>query len=561
MSSKKYAIGVDFGTESGRAVLVEVATGREVATSVYTYENRVIDEFLPVEGDPVRLEPEWALQDPQDYLRTFQNTIPAVLKESQIDPVDVIGVGIDFTACTMMPVKKDGTPLCVIPELRRNPHAWVKLWKHHAAQPEADQINATARQMGEAWLDRYGGKISSEWFFAKTLQILHEAPEIYRAADRLLEAADWVVWQLTGVESRNTCTAGYKAIWSKRQGFPDKKYFAALDPRLVNVIDEKMTRIITPIGDRAGSLTPQAAGWTGLQPGIAVAIANVDAHVSVPAATVTEAGRMVMIMGTSICHMVLSKEEHIVPGMCGYVEDGILPGFFGYEAGQSCVGDHFAWFVENCVPAAYQQEAEARGVNIHALLEEKAARLRPGESGLLALDWWNGNRSVLVDVDLSGLLLGATLATKAEEIYRALIEATAYGTRVIIDAFEHYGVPINELVACGGLPEKNKLLMQIYSDVTGREMKVTASQQTPALGSAMFGAVVAGQAAGGYDSIYEAVQHMARLKDEVYKPIPENSKAYDKLFAEYLRLHDYFGRGENNVMKTLKHIRDEVRAV
>jgi len=561
MSSKKYAIGVDFGTESGRAVLVEVATGREVATSVYTYENRVIDEFLPVEGDPVRLEPEWALQDPQDYLRTFQNTIPAVLKESQIDPVDVIGVGIDFTACTMMPVKKDGTPLCVIPELRRNPHAWVKLWKHHAAQPEADQINATARQMGEAWLDRYGGKISSEWFFAKTLQILHEAPEIYQAADRLLEAADWVVWQLTGVESRNTCTAGYKAIWSKRQGFPDKKYFAALDPRLENVIDEKMTRIITPIGDRAGSLTPQAAGWTGLQPGIAVAIANVDAHVSVPAATVTEAGRMVMIMGTSICHMVLSKEEHIVPGMCGYVEDGILPGFFGYEAGQSCVGDHFAWFVENCVPAAYQQEAEARGVNIHALLEEKAARLRPGESGLLALDWWNGNRSVLVDVDLSGLLLGATLATKAEEIYRALIEATAYGTRVIIDAFEHYGVPINELVACGGLPEKNKLLMQIYSDVTGREMKVTASQQTPALGSAMFGAVVAGQAAGGYDSIYEAVQHMARLKDEVYKPIPENSKAYDKLFAEYLRLHDYFGRGENNVMKTLKHIRDEVRAV
>ena len=561
MSSKKYAIGVDFGTESGRAVLVEVATGWEVATSVYTYENRVIDEFLPVEGDPVRLEPEWALQDPQDYLRTFQNTIPAVLKESQIDPVDVIGVGIDFTACTMMPVKKDGTPLCVIPELRRNPHAWVKLWKHHAAQPEADQINATARQMGEAWLDRYGGKISSEWFFAKTLQILHEAPEIYQAADRLLEAADWVVWQLTGVESRNTCTAGYKAIWSKRQGFPDKKYFAALDPRLENVIDEKMTRIITPIGDRAGSLTPQAAGWTGLQPGIAVAIANVDAHVSVPAATVTEAGRMVMIMGTSICHMVLSKEEHIVPGMCGYVEDGILPGFFGYEAGQSCVGDHFAWFVENCVPAAYQQEAEARGVNIHALLEEKAARLRPGESGLLALDWWNGNRSVLVDVDLSGLLLGATLATKAEEIYRALIEATAYGTRVIIDAFEHYGVPINELVACGGLPEKNKLLMQIYSDVTGREMKVTASQQTPALGSAMFGAVAAGQAAGGYDSIYEAVQHMARLKDEVYKPIPENSKAYDKLFAEYLRLHDYFGRGDNDVMKTLKHIRDEVRPV
>lgn len=560
MVSKKYSIGVDFGTESGRAVLVEVATGREVATSVYTYQYRVIDEFLPVGGAPVELEPEWALQDPEDYIRTFQTTIPAVLNESKIDPGDVIGIGIDFTACTMMPVKKDGTPLCVISDYRRNPHAWVKLWKHHAAQPEADQINATARQMKESWLNRYGGKISSEWFFSKTLQILHEAPEIYQAADRLIEAADWVIWQLTGVETRNTCTAGYKAIWSKREGFPSKAYFAALDPRLENVIDEKMTRTITPIGDRAGSLTPQAAGWTGLKPGIAVAIANVDAHVSVPAATVTEAGRMVMIMGTSICHMVLSKEEHIVPGMCGYVEDGILPGFFGYEAGQSCVGDHFAWFVENCVPATYQQEAEKRNINIHALLEEKAAKLKPGESGLLALDWWNGNRSVLVDVNLSGMLLGATLATKAEEIYRALIEATAYGTRVIVEAFEHNGVPVNELVACGGLPEKNKLLMQIYSDVTGREMRVSASQQTPALGSAMFGALAAGKAAGGYDSILEAARNMARLKAVVFKPIPENAETYDKLFAEYLRLHDYFGRGENDVMKTLKHIRDEVRS-
>ncbi len=559
MSHQKYAIGVDFGTESGRAVLVEVATGREVATSVYTYKNRVIDEFLPVEGAPVPLDPEWALQDPEDYIRTFQKTIPAILKESKIDPQDVIGIGIDFTACTMMPVKKDGMPLCVIPELRRNPHSWVKLWKHHAAQLEADQINVTARQMGEAWLDRYGGKISSEWFFSKTLQILHEAPDIFQVADRLIEAADWVVWQLTGVETRNSCTAGYKAIWSKREGFPEKRYFAALDPRLENVVDEKMTRKVTPIGDRAGRLTVQAAGWTGLKPRIAVAIANVDAHVSVPAATVTEAGRMVMIMGTSICHMVLSKEEHIVPGMCGYVEDGILPGFFGYEAGQSCVGDHFAWFVENCVPAAYEKEAEARKVNIHALLEEKAAMLKPGESGLLALDWWNGNRSVLVDVNLSGMLLGATLATKAEEIYRALIEATAYGTRVIIDAFEKHGIPIEELVACGGLPEKNKLLMQIYADVTGREMKVSASQQTPALGSAMFGAVAAGKAAGGYASILEAAHFMAHLKDEVFRPIPENAKVYDKLFAEYLRLYDYFGRGENNVMKTLKHIRDEVR--
>ncbi|OGO28482.1 MAG: ribulokinase [Chloroflexi bacterium RBG_16_52_11] len=557
MSKPRFAIGVDFGTESGRAVLVDVATGKEVATSVYPYSNGVIDEILP--GTDIRLEPDWALQDPEDYIRAFQDVIPGVLQQSGVDPVDVIGIGIDFTACTMLPVKADGRPLCALPEYRENPHAWVKLWKHHAAQPEADKINEIARRMDQRWSDRYGGKISSEWFFSKTLQILDEAPEIYAAANRLIEAADWVVWQLTGVETRNSCTAGYKAIWSKREGFPDKEYFAALDPRLENVIDEKMSRVITPIGQCAGGLTPGAAAWTGLRPGTAVAIANVDAHVAVPAATVTEPGRMVMIMGTSTCHMVLGDEEYIVPGMCGYVEDGIIPGYFGYEAGQSCVGDHFAWLVENCVPAQYEHEANSRGLDIHQLLEEKAAKLKPGESGLLALDWWNGNRSILVDVDLTGMLLGATLATKAEEIYRALIEATAYGTRIIIETFEKSGVPVNELVACGGLPDKNKLLMQIYADVTGREIKVTASGQSSALGSAMFGAVAAGSAAGGYDTIFEAAQHMAGVKDEVYHPIPENQVIYNRLYAEYVRLHDYFGRGENDVMKRLKDIRKEVR--
>ena len=555
MSKGKYAIGVDFGTESGRAVLVDVATGQEVATTVYPYQNGVLDERLPVPGAPVRLEPDWALQDPEDYLRTYQQAIPALLQQTGVDPADVVGVGIDFTACTMLPVQANGTPLCLRPEYRRNPHALVKLWKHHAAQPEADRINATARRLGEKWLDRYGGKISSEWFFSKTLQILDEAPAIYAADDRLIEAADWAVWQLTGEEKRNSCTAGYKALWSKREGFPPDAYFAALDPRLAHVIDQKMSRKIYSLGERAGGLTPQAAEWTGLQPGTAVAIANVDAHVSVPAATVTEPGRMVMIMGTSICHMVLGTAERPVEGMCGVVEDGIIPGLYGFEAGQSGVGDIFAWFVEHAVPPEYHAAAQKRQLDLHKLLELEAARLQPGESGLLALDWWNGNRSVLVDVDLTGMLLGATLATKAPEIYRALIEATAFGTRVIIEAFEKNGVAVHELVACGGLPEKNKLLMQIYADVTGREIKVTASQQTPALGSAMFGAVAAGRAAGGYDSIFEAAQHMARLQRQTYQPIPAHQQVYDQLYAQYLRLYDYFGRGENNVMKVLKRIK------
>ena len=471
----KYVLGVDFGTESGRALLVDVANGREVATHVHAYAEGVIDEKLPESG--IRLEPDWALQDPNDYLEVFKRAVPAVLKAGEASPDDVIGLGIDFTACTMLPVKADGTPLRFMPQYRDHPHAWVKLWKHHAAQPEANKLNETARRLGYDFLDRYGGKISSEWFVPKAWQILDEDPEIYAAADRLIEAADWVVWQLTGHEVRNLTTAGYKGMWSKRAGFPPNEFFAALDPRLERLVDDKMSREIHGLGEKAGGLTEEAARWTGLHPGTAVAVANVDAHVAVPAATVTEPGRMVIIMGTSNCHMVLGAEEHIVPGMCGYVEDGIIPGLFGYEAGQSCVGDHFAWFTENCVPAAYEREAQAHGVSVHQLLEEKAARLKPGESGLLALDWWNGNRSVLVDVDLTGLLIGATLLTRPEEIYRALIEATAYGTRIIIEAFEANHVPVHEIVATGGLPDRNKLLMQIYADVTGRPIVIAGTHQ------------------------------------------------------------------------------------
>ena len=557
----RYAVGVDFGTESGRAVLVDVADGRQVATAVSRYRNGVIDERLPAPDQDVSLAVDWALQDPEDYLRVFREAIPAVLLQAAVDPADVVGVGIDFTACTMLPVTRDGTPLCQLPDLRANPHAWVKLWKHHAAQPEADRINEVARATNQPWLDRYGGRISSEWFFSKALQILDEAPEVYAAADRLIEAADWVVWRLTGIETRNACTAGYKAMWSKRDGFPDPTYFAALDPRLANVIDDKMQRDVRFMGERAGGLSDEAASWTGLLPGTAVAVANVDAHAAAPASTVIEPGRMVMIMGTSTCHIVLSPDERDVPGMCGYVEDGVIPGFFGYEAGQSCVGDHFSWFVEHAVPAAYEGEARERGIDVHALLQEKAARLRVGQSGLLALDWWNGNRSVLVDAELGGLLIGATLATVPEEIYRALIEATAYGTRVIIETFEAHGVPIREIVACGGLADKSPLIMQIYADVTGRPFRLSASDQTPALGSAMFGAVAAGTAAGGHATIQDATRAMARLKDLVYEPIAENVAVYELLYREYVRLHDYFGRGGNDVMKTLRRLRAQASAI
>jgi L-ribulokinase len=558
VSKHKYAIGLDFGTESGRAVLVDVIDGREVATAVHPYSDGVMDNVLP--GTGASLPNDFALQNPADYVEVLRVTIPAVVKEAGIGPEEVIGLGTDFTACTMLPIDSTGTPLCQKPEWRDNPNAWVKIWKHHAAQPEANRLNEIAGERGEPWLQRYGGKISSEWLFPKIWETLNKAPEVYEAADRFIEAADWIVLQLTGEERRNSCTAGYKAIWNKREGYPTDDFFAALDPRLRTVVDDKLSRQIYPLGQRAGNLTPEMAELAGLRPGTAVAIGNVDAHVSVPVATVVEPGRMVIIMGTSNCHMVLGTQERIVPGMCGVVEDGIIPGFHGYEAGQSCVGDHFAWFVKNCAPAAYHDEARAQGVDLHQLLEEKAARQKPGEHGLLALDWWNGNRSVLVDVDLTGMLLGATLATRPEDIYRALIEATAYGTRMIIDTFQDSGVAVDEIVACGGLPERNKLLMQIYADVTGRQIQVSASQQAGALGSAMFGAVAAGKAAGGYGSIFEAAQHMARLKDEVYMPIPEHKTVYDLIYADYARLHDYFGRGENDVMKRLKELKASVQA-
>jgi L-ribulokinase len=551
----RYTIGVDFGTESGRAVVIDVADGRQLATVVQPYRNGVIDVRLPYPDQGVTLPPDWALQDPDDYLDVVRLAVPAVILEAGVDPGDVIGIGIDFTACTMLPARADGTALAQLPVFRSNPHAWVKLWKHHAAQPQADRINAVARETGQAWLERYGGKISSEWFFAKALQILEEAPEVYAAADRLIEAADWVVWRLTGTETRNACTAGYKAMWSKRDGFPPASYFGALDPRFADVVDTRMQRVLLAAGQRAGGLSPEAAGWTGLPAGLAVAVANVDAHVAVPAATVVEPGRMVMIMGTSTCHMVLSSDERAVPGMCGCVEDGIIPGRFGYEAGQSCVGDHFSWFVDQGVPEAYRAEAQERGLDLHTLLQDKAARLRVGESGLIALDWWNGNRSVLVDAALSGLLVGATIATRPEEIYRALIEATAYGTRVIIETFEENGVPVREVVACGGLAEKSPLILQIYADVTGLPFRVSASDQTPALGAAMFGAVAAGPAAGGHASIEDAAAAMARLRPEVYQPDLANHETYDTLYREYVRLHDYFGRGENDVMKTLRSLR------
>lgn len=550
----KYTLGIDYGTLSGRAVLVNAQTGEEIASAMLEYPHAVMDTQLPCGK---KLAHDWALQHPQDYVDVLTHTIPEVLRQSGVKAEDVIGIGTDFTACTVLPVKRDGTPLCFLPEFAENPHAYIKLWKHHAAQDKANRLNEIATSRGEKWLQNYGGKISSEWLFPKLWQILDEAPEVYSAMDDFVEAADWVVWQLTGTQTRNSCCAGYKAMYNKKTGYPSKDFFRALDPRMENVIEDKLSCPVTPLGQKAGGLTADMAKKLGLLEGTAVSIGNVDAHVCVPAVGIDAPGQMLAIMGTSTCHIMMGTEEHQVPGMCGVVEDGVMPGYAGYEAGQSCVGDHFAWFVDNCCPAAYHDAAKENGVGIHSYLTALAAKQKVGEHGLLALDWWNGNRSVLVDVDLTGMMLGMTLQTKPEDMYRALIEATAYGTRMIVENYREHGVAVEAFYASGGISQKNAMLIQIYADVLNMEIKIAGAAQGPALGSAIFAAVAAGSANGGYDDVFTAARAMGKVKDLVYKPIAENAKVYDQLFAEYRTLHDYFGRGANDVMKRLKEIKKQ----
>jgi L-ribulokinase len=545
-------VGVDFGTLSGRALVVRVSDGAELGTATHDYSHGVMDGTLAATGE--ELPPDWALQDPADYLDVLREAVPAAVVAAGVDPSQVIGIGTDFTACTVLPTLADGTPLSQVDGLAGRPHAYAKLWKHHAAQPQADRINELAHACGEPWIARYGGKISSEWQYAKGLQLLEEDPEIYQRAERWIEAADWIIWQLAGTETRNACTAGYKGIWQDGH-YPSRDFLAALNPGFAGFAEDKLAHPISPLGARAGSLTAQAARLTGLPEGVAVAVGNVDAHVTPPAANAIAPGQMVLIMGTSTCHVMNGDKLAEVPGMCGVVDGGIVAGRWGYEAGQTGVGDLFAWQAEHATPPAYHEEAARRGVSVHDLLSAEAAGQAPGGHGLLALDWLNGNRSVLVDHHLSGVVAGLTLATRAPDVYRALIESTAFGTRVIIDAFEGSGIGVHELVIAGGLI-RNELIMQIYADVTRRPLSLIGSAQGPALGSAIHAAV----AAGAYPDVPAAAAAMGSMRRAVYTPDGASADVYDQLYAEYVLLHDYFGRSANEVLHRLRALRDRVHA-
>ncbi len=540
-------IGLDFGTEAVRAVLVDADHGELLATSARSYAHGVIDVVLPGEG--LALGEGWALQNPTDWMLALVEVVREVVRRSRTAQDEIIGLGIDFTSCTMLPVDADGQPLSTDPEWAGVPHAWPKLWKHHAAQPQADRINAVATAGGEPWLARYGGKISSEWMMPKALEILENAPDVYHAADRFVEAADWVVWQLTGTCIRNSCSAGYKAQWNKKDGFPRREFLELLDPDLSDLFDAKLRGPVVPPGRKVGPLTAHWSGHLGLPGSTVVASPIIDAHAAAIGGGSARPGDLFMIMGTSTCHLLLADSEILVQGVSGVVEGGIIDGLFGYEAGQAASGDIFRWFTENAVPDQYR--LLARGSHtIYDVLSEKAADLGPGESGLLALDWFNGNRSVLVDADLSGVIIGITLGTRPEEIYRALIEATAFGTRKIIDTFEDAGLPINTIRAGGSLA-KNDLLMKIYADVLRRDILIVEAPEVSARGAA----ILAGVAAGQFETAGEGAERIGTRFARTFSPDRAHAEVYEKLYSEYEKLHDYFGRGENPVMKILRETR------
>ncbi len=540
MSDSRYAIGVDFGTESGRAALVDLNTGDVLATNAVRYPSVVIDQKLPSTGE--RLPHDYALQDPDDWVTVLERSIPAVMKESGVDAEQVVGLGIDFTSCTVLPTTGDGTPLCTLDEWRERRHAWPKLWKHHAAQPVADRLNEVALERGEPFLERYGGRISSEWYFPKLIEVWLEDREVYDACASFIEATDWIVWWLTGSQVRQTATAGFKAMWSPEDGLPPTEYFTAAYPGF-DKPGEKLGDTFVPLGSKAGTLRPEVAKRLKLSESTAVAVGNVDAWVSLPGVGVEDPGTFVIVIGTSICDMIVHPEETRLPGITGVVRDGILPGLYGYEAGQAAVGDMLAWFVNDLVQAP----------DSYGELEKGAAALGPGETGLIALDWWNGNRTILADADLSGAIFGLTLQTTREEIYRALLESIAFGSRRIMDNFEEHGLVLSEIVACGGIAERSPLMMQLLADTSGRRVHVPEVREIPARGAALFGAV----AAGVFDDIGSAIEATRPKKVRTYDPDLEAKKTYDRVYEIYRTLYEFLGRSDARLMHELKRIGTE----
>ncbi len=556
----KYALGLDYGTNSVRALIVDVKTGREVGTAVHNYESGEAGIILD------KSDPNLARQNPVEYVKGIEITVKQAVAAARrvnkrFDPADIIGIGVDTTGSTPLPVDKEGTPLAMKKEFKKNPNAMAWLWKDHTSHAEAAEITALAAKEHPEYLAKCGGTYSSEWFFSKILHCLRTDPAVFNAAWSWVECCDYVPGVLTGVTKpellkRSRCASGHKAMFNDSWGgLPSKEFLSKLDPKL-GALRDRLYHKTFAVDVTAGGLSAEWAKKLGLRAGIPVAVGAFDAHLGAVGSGVRK-GTIVKIIGTSTCDICVCPAGDglpDVPGVCGIVDGSVLPGYLGLEAGQSAVGDIFNWFVNEIQPGGPKKGS-------HESLTKKAAGLKPGQSGLLALDWNNGNRTILVDQRLTGLLVGTTLRTQPEEIYRALIEATAFGALTIIKRFEEYGIGTDEIINCGGIAEKNALVMQIYADITGKEMKVARSAQTCALGSAMAGAVVAGKAEGGHATFAEAQNAMAGVKPRTFKPDPERHKIYTELYKLYRELHDAFGTKEwsgslYNVMKDLLAVRD-----
>ena len=543
MSNEKVVIGIDFGTLSGRAAVFRIRDGALLADAVMDYPSGILEK-LP--GGEI-LPAEYALQTARDYEEVMVRTIREAVYRAGVSADDVAGIGLDATSSAFVPLTETGQPLAELPEFAGEPHAYMKLWKHHGAQDQADRLTALAAARGEAFMRRAGGVINSEWMLPKLLEIYEEAPRVYEAADRFAEIADWLVERLTGNVTRGIQHAGYKMLYSEEDGGPSVEFLDAAAPGFSGVTGKLKGRLLKT-GEPAGILCPEMALKLGLNAGTVVASSLIDAHVTVPAAGITGPGEALLILGTSCCMVVLSEEERPVPGISGCVKDAVLPGYYAYEAGQSAVGDMFAWCAENAVSREVLTEAETGGLSVQEVLTLHAAELAPGESGLLALDWWNGNRSCLADSKLSGLILGLRLSTRPWEIYRSLLESSAFGMRRILDEFAAAGVKIDKVRALGGIVRKNPLFMQIYADILKQPVYAGSVPYGSALGAAIYAAAAAGRAHGGYDDIKEAIGSMSDKDIRVYTPEPAASAVYDRLYEEYCRLYDHFGKGENEVM-------------
>ena len=552
-----YAIGLDYGTLSVRGILIDSKKGNVFGVETYEYPHSVITDKLP--ETQKFLDDYWCLQHTDDYLEGLEYVVKSLIsqgEQKQISRKDIKSLGIDFTCCTVLPVDESGEPLLKKEAFKKEPHAWVKLWKHHAAQKQADHINQVALDRKEPWLPYYGGKISSEWLFPKLLQILEEAPAVYQEMDYFIEAGDWLVWQLTGQQKRSKSCAGYKALYQEELGgYPSVDFFESVHPDFKDVISEKIHPDVYDIGTKAGHLKKEMAKTLGLSEETVIAVNNIDAHVCVASTGVTKANVMLNIIGTSSCDILLTNEKKVIPGIAGLVKDGAVKGLQAYETGQNAVGDIFSWFVETQVPKNYFSQAKENNQTIYQYLESLAAKLQPGQSGLIALDWWNGNRSTLMNAQLTGLVVGMTLKTKPEEIYRALIEATAFGKRMIVENFESNDIPIDNLVFCGGLPHKNKLLNQIYSDVIKKTVLISNELETGAKSAAIFSLLARDE-----EKTLETIIHSMSLDDysEKYEVNQENAAVYDELFDVYEKLVNQFGR-QTDLMAKLQTIKQKRR--